>query len=123
MSEALSVDQPASAPDRRRAPRLRSLLSGTIVFDNKATMDCTVRNISANGAMAVIADAFRLPDEFNLRIPHHARTHRAKVIWRKGEAAGFALSDMEEMAHPQRHRLTRHEAERLHRRELDATRL
>ena len=38
---------PGSVPDRRREPRLRSLLTGTIVFDNKCTMDCTVRNISA----------------------------------------------------------------------------
>ena len=123
MSEALSFDAPAPAPDRRREPRLRSLLSGTIVFENKATMDCTVRNISANGAKAVIADAFRLPDEFNLRIPHHAKTHRAKVIWRKGDAAGFALSDAVEMAHAQRNRLTPRETERLHRKDLDAGKL
>ena len=120
MSEALSINQSAPAPDRRLAPRLRSLLSGTIVFDDKATMDCTVRNISAYGAKAVIADAFRLPDEFNLRIPHHAKTHRAKVIWRKGDAAGFALSDAEETENPQRHRLTPRETERLHRKDLDA---
>jgi hypothetical protein len=121
MSEALSIDRPA--PDRRREPRLRSLLSGTIVFDNKATMDCTVRNISAYGAKAVIADAFRLPDAFSLRIPHHAQTHRARVVWRKGDAAGLALSDVEKMGHSPRHRPTRREAERLHRKELDATQL
>jgi hypothetical protein len=125
MSEALSVNAPEGAPqpDRRREPRLRSLLSGTIIFDNKVTMDCTVRNISAYGAKAVMADAFRLPDEFSLRIPHHAQTHRAKVIWRKGDAAGFALSDVEEVKHPQRRRLTPREAERLHRKQLDAAQL
>ena len=127
MSEALNLDAPANSlanvPDRRRAPRLRCLLSGTIVFDNLCTMDCTVRNISAWGAKVVIADAFRLPEEFNLRIPHHDQTHRARVIWRKGDAAGFALSDVEDIAHPPRHRLTRRESERLHRKELDAPQL
>ena len=111
---------PGSVPDRRREPRLRSLLTGTIVFDNKCTMDCTVRNISANGARLVLADAFRLPEEFNLRIPHHDQTHRAKVVWRKGDAAGFALSDVQDNVHRERHRMTRREADRLHRKEMDA---
>jgi hypothetical protein len=123
MSEALSHDAPArateSTPDRRHERRLRCLLSGTIVFDNLATMDCTVRNISAYGAKAVIADAFRLPDEFKLRIPHHDKMHHAKVIWRKGDAAGFALSDVEDIGHGQRHRVTKRESERLRRKALD----
>ena len=111
---------PGSAPDRRREPRLRSLLTGTIVFDNKTTMDCTVRNISAYGARVVLADAFRLPEEFNLRIPHHDQTHRAKVVWRKGDAAGFSLSDVHGNVHPERHRMTRRQTERLHQKEMDA---
>ena len=87
----------APIADRRRAPRLRSLLTGTIAFDdNNSTMDCTVRNISAWGAKIVLPDAFRVPDDFNLVVPHHDQTHRAKVIWRKGESAGLALSDLEE---------------------------
>lgn len=99
----------APIADRRRAPRLRSLLTGTIAFDdNNSTMDCTVRNISAWGAKIVLPDAFRAPDEFNLVVPHHDQTHRARVIWRKGESAGLALSDVEE--HEERTRLTPREA-------------
>ncbi len=99
----------APIADRRKAPRLRSLLSGTIVFDDhNSTMDCTVRNVSAWGAKIMLPDAFRVPDEFNLVIPHHDQTHRAKVIWRKGESAGLALSDVEE--HEERHKLTPREA-------------
>jgi hypothetical protein len=87
----------APIADRRRAPRLKSLLTGTIVYDDRnSTMDCTVRNISAWGARVTLPDAFRIPEEFNLVVPHHDQTHRAKVIWRKGEAAGLALSDVEE---------------------------
>lgn len=127
MSEPAMLAAPDLAlqpdPDRRREPRLRSLLTGTIVFDNKCTMDCTVRNISAYGARVVMADTYRLPQEFNLRIPHHDQTHRAKVIWRKGETAGFELSDVQEIAHQPRHRLTRREAARRHRKELDAIEL
>ena len=109
-----------TAPDRRREPRLRSLLTGTIVFDDKCTMDCTVRNISAYGAKVIMADAYRLPEEFNLRIPHHDHTHRATVVWRKGDSAGFALSDVEGIEHPNRHRLTQRETARARQKEMDA---
>jgi hypothetical protein len=98
-TEVSGAERPSTAPiaDRRRAPRLRSLLSGTLAFDDhNSTMDCTVRNISAWGARVVLADAFRIPDEFNLVVPHHNQTHRATVVWRKGDSAGLALRDVEE---------------------------
>lgn len=123
MSEILATESGAASvtePDRRREPRLRSLLTGTIVFDNKCTMDCTVRNISAYGAKVVMADAYRLPEKFNLRIPHHDQVHRAEVIWRKGDSAGFLLSDVEDIEHRGHRRATPREAARLRRKELDA---
>jgi len=99
----------APIADRRRAPRLKSLLSGTIVFDDhNSTLDCTVRNISAWGAKVVLPEAFRIPDDFNLVVPHHIQTHRARVIWRRGESAGLALSDVEE--HALKHKVTPREA-------------
>jgi hypothetical protein len=107
----------APIADRRKAPRLRSLLTGTIHFDDhNSTMDCTVRNISAWGAKVVLPEAYRVPEEFNLVVPHHDQTHRAKVIWRQGEAAGLALSDIEE--HEAAHRLTPREAARERRKSM-----
>jgi PilZ domain len=99
----------APVADRRRAPRLKSLLTGTIICDDlTSTLDCTVRNISAWGAKVTLPDAFRVPDDFNLVVPHHDQTHRAKVIWRKGDSAGLALSDVEE--HALKHKKTPREA-------------
>jgi hypothetical protein len=107
--------------ERRRVPRLRSLLTGTLIFDdNSSTMDCTVRNISAYGAKMVITDAFRLPEAFNLRIPHHDQTHRARIAWRKGDEAGLTLSDVHATQHHEHHKVTPREAARLRRKELDA---
>jgi hypothetical protein len=68
----------------------------------------------------MLADAFRLPDSFNLRVPHHDQTHRAKVVWRKGDAAGLALTDVEETQHREHKRLTARAAKRLHQKEMDA---
>jgi hypothetical protein len=84
----------AQDAERRREPRLRSLLTATIMFDDrKCTMDCAVRNMSASGAKVVLPDAYRIPDQFELAIPHHDQVRRAHVAWRKGEAAGLALSE------------------------------
>jgi hypothetical protein len=111
----------APIADRRLAPRLKTLLTGILVFDESGTtMDCVVRNISAYGAKVVIADAFRLPDEFNLKVPHHDQTHRAKVIWRRGDNAGLGLSDAEDGVHREHRRMTQREMKRAHQREMDA---
>ena len=88
---------PAPVIEQRRAPRLRTLLSAIIQCDDhKSTMDCTVRNLSAYGGRIVLSEAFRVPDAFNLLIPHHDQLHRARVVWRRGECAGLALSDVVE---------------------------
>jgi hypothetical protein len=105
--------------ERRRGPRLRSLLIGAVVFDDRRMMDCQVRNISAYGARIMMPDAFRLPDEFELRVPHHDQTHHAQVVWRKGDTAGVALSDVKEMPHREHQRLTPHERDVARRKELD----
>lgn len=120
LSEAAASAHPATA-ERRVAPRLKTLLTGILIFDDTgATMDCVVRNISAYGARIVLADAFRLSDEFNLRVPHHDQTHRARIVWRRGDVAGLALSDVEQQAHRGRHRMTRREMQRAHQKEMDA---
>jgi hypothetical protein len=99
---------------------LRSLLTGKIVFDDKTTMDCTVRNISAYGAKVVFGDAFRGPSAFNLKIPHHDQVHRARVIWRDRDAIGLVLSDVEAIEHREHRRTTPDEVRRAHQKEMDA---
>jgi len=107
------------AVERRRVPRLRTLLGGIILFDDRnSTMDCTVRSLSAFGAKVVLADAFRLPNAFNLSIPHHNDIHRAEVIWRRGDCAGLALSDVPEEDMPHRHHMTPREKKRAHDKEM-----
>jgi hypothetical protein len=111
----------AQLVERRLAPRLRTLLTGILVFDeNGTTMDCLVRNLSAYGAKVVLNDAFRLPGEFNLRVPHHDQTYRAKVIWRRGDDAGLALADPKNIPHPEHRHMTPREIKRAHQREMDA---
>ena len=64
--------------ERRQESRQRSLLSGRVVFDdNICSMDCTVRNLSPHGALIVMSDSYRLPREFDLRVPHREEAHAA----------------------------------------------
>jgi hypothetical protein len=106
--------------DRRREPRLKTLLGGIIKFDDHvSTMDCTIRSLSAYGARVVLSEAFRIPDAFDLAVPHHDQVHRAEVAWRRGECAGLVLSD----AKPHEKRAPRHmtprELRREHQKELN----
>ena len=87
--------------ERRRETRLRSLLGGRISFRRlQSTMDCVVRNIAPHGAMVVFPHTAVTPVEFDLEIPHRGEAYSAKVIWRKHDRAGLALSDMETFAVP-----------------------
>lgn len=87
--------------ERRREPRLKSLLGGRISFSRlQSTMDCVVRNIAAHGAMVVFPHAAVTPREFRLEIPHRGEVHAAKVIWRTHDRAGVELSQMEKFEVP-----------------------
>ncbi len=99
----LEVKSAAPVLEQRRVPRLKTLLSGIIQFDDgTSTMDCTVRSLSAYGGRIVLSEAFRVPEEFNLMVPHHDQLHRAKVVWRRGDCAGLVLSDVVEKERTER---------------------
>ena len=83
--------------ERRQEPRLRSLLSGRMSFnDRSSAMSCMVRNVSPAGAMILCSDMFRMPEEFDLNIPLHDETRAARIVWRRSDAAGVALAPIEE---------------------------
>jgi hypothetical protein len=108
--------------ERRNEPRLRCLLTGLVVFEaHQSTMDCAVRSISAHGARIVLPDAFRVPDEFDLAIPHHEAMHHAQVTWRKGESLGLALSDVAEHVASARHKMTPRQKQRARLKAMAAT--
>ncbi len=110
----------ASTAEQRRVPRLRTLLGGIVQFDDHtSTMDCTIRSLSAYGARVELAEAFRLPDAFDLAIPHHDQVHRAEVMWRRGERAGLALTDLKPREAPVRRHMTPRQLRRAHQKEMD----
>jgi hypothetical protein len=78
--------------DNRREQRQRALKGGRIIFNNRfSVMDCTVRNLSPQGAMLMIA-GHMIPDTFDLELDAGAVSHSCKVVWRKEDRLGVAFA-------------------------------
>lgn len=73
--------------ERRREKRMRALLGGHVVMNNKnSTVDCLVRNLAEHGARLHFGGTPWLPEEFELRIDGRNMRRRARKVWmREGE--------------------------------------
>lgn len=48
--------------ERRRSVRNRTLIGGKVIFNQRqSTLDCTIRNLSEDGALLVFPDSIALP--------------------------------------------------------------
>ena len=82
--------------ERRRVSRQKSLLGGKVIFDNhNCSMDCTIRNLSPQGALIVSTESYRMPEKFDFAIPVRDEEFQAEIVWRKGSSAGLALKEAE----------------------------
>ena len=87
--------------ERRKVLRHKSLLRGTIYFNNRnSTADCMVRDISTHGARLIFSDEVTIPDVVELHIPQKEQTFRAQIVWRHANEAGIAFANPEQAANP-----------------------
>jgi hypothetical protein len=76
--------------DLRSSRRARSIFGARIVFNNRcSTVECTVRDFSAQGARLLISSHVTIPDEFVLEIPKKGREYRSRLVWRMPSAVGI----------------------------------
>jgi hypothetical protein len=80
-----------AADEHRISPRHRVLKGGTIKFGGGA-IDCTVRNLSANGAALEVATPVGIPDQFDLVVAAEHLHRPCRVIWRKEKRIGVAFA-------------------------------
>lgn len=73
--------------ERRDKTRHRVLKAGTIEFGGGA-IDCTVRNLSDNGAALDVTTPVGIPERFNLFVPVDGKHLPCTVIWRKERRIG-----------------------------------
>ena len=76
--------------DRRREARKRVLMAGRIIFNSRSSVvDCTVRDLTANGALISFAEALKIPPEVELEIPKTGQWFRAHVVRSFGHSHGL----------------------------------
>ena len=79
--------------ERRTVARHRTLKSGKIVVQPYASVfDCTVRNLSANGALLVVASLVAIPERFDLVLGTNGEQRSCRVVWRGEDRLGVAFN-------------------------------
>ncbi|SFV36342.1 PilZ domain-containing protein [Devosia crocina] len=67
--------------ERRQTHRQRTLKGGRIVTnDGHSTFDCTVRNLSGEGAKLIVTSIIGIPQRFGLAM-HDGRSFSCETIW------------------------------------------
>jgi hypothetical protein len=85
---------PCAPTERRPTRRKKVLAPGTIVsLDGARTADCTIKDISADGARIDLRDASFSTGWFYFIHLAGRTAYRATVAWRSGNDAGLKFSD------------------------------
>lgn len=93
MARVARMTDQQQGENKRRAPRLRALKAGRIVFHHGgSTIDCTIRNISETGAKLVMEQALLAPDAFHLQFLDGVM-RPCTVRWRKLTELGVSFDD------------------------------
>jgi diguanylate cyclase (GGDEF)-like protein/PAS domain S-box-containing protein len=79
--------------DRRHSPRMRTLRSGKILFNNKrSVVNCTVRNLSAEGACLQVESPVGIPSRFDLSIEGEQTSRPALMVWQSDHRVGVVFA-------------------------------
>ncbi len=82
--------------ERRRAPRKRTFLKGTVYYNHRlSSLECTIRDFTETGARLQFAAPVSLPDQVDLDIPSRDQSLKAVVRWRKDDEAGVSFEGAE----------------------------
>ncbi|WP_332688403.1 PilZ domain-containing protein [Bosea sp. (in: a-proteobacteria)] len=83
----------SAATERRRQTRSRTLIGAQIIFNQRqSTLDCTVRNLSEQGALLVLSDAVATPELFELYFPLKRESRMVRARWRDGTRQGVEFT-------------------------------
>lgn len=94
-SAARSLAKPL---ERRPAPRQRVLLAGKLAnLDATETIDCTIRNLSVDGAMIETATPQPMPGVVHLMRVKDGVVWDVEVVWRRGSRVGLRLKDRHDL--------------------------
>ncbi|MDP8916277.1 MAG: hypothetical protein M3M95_03555 [Pseudomonadota bacterium] len=88
----------AETPERRTLRRNRVLLAASLVHGpHKFTSECTIRNLTEQGAAVRFDSHVPLPPTLSLVETRTGRAHDARIVWRRGGFIGLELSNSREL--------------------------
>jgi PilZ domain len=75
--------------EKRKTPRRRVLKEGKIIFaDGLRMLDCTIRDMSKEGAKLLISSTVGIPQTFDLFEKSTGLIYPATVAWRQMDSLG-----------------------------------
>ena len=82
-------------PEESQPPlRIRTFLKGIVYYDNRrASVECTIRDLSDTGARVAFTTLVSLPDNIELYIPQKQMTLPAQVRRREGNEIGVSFQN------------------------------
>jgi hypothetical protein len=102
----MSPQQMSGLMETRRVPRIRTLKTAHIVFnDGGSVIDCLVRNLSSGGALLVLPSVLAVPETFELLIDSDGSLRKARTIWKGHDRIGVAFGKAPPIARPGAERL------------------
>jgi hypothetical protein len=79
--------------ERRRQPRARTLKSARILFNqHHSAIDCTVRNLSNDGACLNVASAIGIPERFDVIFDADHSIRPCRMVWHKEKQLGVEFA-------------------------------
>ena len=85
-----------SASDRRAVPRYDVRKDGRLLFiDQPCCVECTIKNISEDGALLGLVVSVTLPRVVLLWERRIGAIHECEVKWRDGDTIGVHFTDIE----------------------------
>jgi hypothetical protein len=76
--------------EKRKTPRRRVLKEGKIIFaDGLRIIDCTIRDMSKEGAKLLISNTVGIPQTFDLFEKSTGLVYPASVVWRQMDSLGI----------------------------------
>jgi PilZ domain len=78
--------------ERRKSARSRCLLGARVVFNGRnATLSCTLRNYSEDGALLKFGETPYIPDQLEIVLDNRRTLMPIEVAWRRGDNVGIAF--------------------------------
>ena len=97
-AQAAAVLADLDAAEKRKARRHRVLLTGKISYGNlDFALDCSLRDLSDQGARICVPDAIALPPEVSILILREGLVCRGRVVWSESPLHGVAFTTVDDL--------------------------